>query len=673
LSLTPASVLLSLDDALRNDLLSRNNIDPTKEYLAGDFSGLGKLTREALEQDLNCIATLGTDYATQLLHDYLAKEGWTAENFAASGSTRDRAGALLCRNPEAFFEALAIWNGNRLRGRLDREQGFRLPELADFSFSPLSDAENEALTTLISQVVSDSYPAKVVSRIKVFERDSRGLSTSSSTVLQCDISIGDDPENIEVIEDGQETSVTISRLSRISVIIDPGAGTLFVGTELGKKKMHEALACVLVQALFDMETTPERLSPLRVYPEKCKAPVYFSYSVNDNIEMPRISELRYRLFGAPNTLVYSVRDEEPGSLIHDLDDVQKHAKRMRIWRAVIDFVFKPPGDHPPLRRSATLTEPSSVSFGRSFPEERIVMERVLTASGLIDPNFSWDSRARFSDVARLVTPHHAAELRQTWLPLTVLNLTDAGVLVQGAPHPRAWCSVCGETHGIRTVTSDEGKIHLVECPVDPCPATADHVDTLVLSIVGLLSWLGKIALASTGTPQQIGTDASRSWLLGRASHKGKGKPYDLILAIDVDRPQTTRDLNEFLLRQHTGGRGVILTLVDDPVQKGFPGDWRATPLHSVCDVTKSGLKFRGNRASAIAHGRSAKAVQKSDEDWDQIFALFEVMFPDGDQLQHFTVANQMIAAEPEVCDMTPRTLADQLFAKFPQRFAARAG
>lgn len=668
MSLTPKAVFCSLSDTFRNQLLNYRGIKPTDEISTGDFQLLSKKQRETLEQDLNCIATLGSDYAGQLVHQYLSDAGWGPEDLAATRSDRDRACALLCRFPDDFSTALAVWNSNRMRGRLDREQGFRLPDLKGYKFSPLTDDKLADLTALLSAVITKQFPAKIVTRVVVFERSAHGLPTRSKTVLQCDVSMGDDPETIGIIDNGIEANITIIRLSRISAIIDPEARTLFVGTKYQSKVLHKAIAKTLTSALFDIEAAPEQLRPLRVYPELCKSPVRFRFSTTDEIEAPRISELRYRLNGTPSSLQFSVREEDPGGDIHAHIDVQRHSHRMRIWRAAIDFVFKSKAGRPPLRRQITLTEPDGISFGGAFPDERLTIERVLSLNGLIDDRFDWQAGARFSNIARLVVAHHIAELRQTWQPLTVTTLQDEGILVQGQPHLRAWCRACGGTHEIERRQTDNGDDNVVLCPVKTCALMPDHVDTMVLCPDGLVKWLVAHAAEKNASPIQIGQPSDRAWLIGTAASRAKGKSFEIILAFDVDLPETAQALNDFLLSRHPEGPGLILTLTEAPVQKVFPNKWRAVPISAACEVTKNGLKFKASAAWSIAHGRSAPNKQKSAEDWDAIRSLFKQMYPGTGRLQPFTVANEMIAAKPDVCDMTPTSLASHLKSLAPERF-----
>ena len=492
------------------------------------------------------------------------------------------------------------------------------------------------------------------------------LTSDTAHVLQCDISLGEDPETIEIVDRGEETSIRISRLSRISMIIDPQGGTLFVGTTLGKQKLHEALAHCIVQVLFG-QMEPERLSPLRVIPERCNDAVTFAYSIRDGIRQPRISELRYRLYGAPSSLNFSVRDEDPESAIHDHPDVKRHSTRMRVWRAVIDFTFEYGGGDRPVRRTVTLSEPSTISFGKAFPEERVIIERVLTDSGLVDPAFDWNSRARFSDLARLVVPHHIAELRRSWLPATVNALANAGILRQGEPHPRAWCNICGETHEVHRQQSDESTEILVMCPHERRRLKADDVDTLVLCTEGLLNWLRQNAVDGHTVRSAIGS-TGQAWLLGPALKKSKTRAHQLILALDVDQAEVVRDLNEHLIRGPAVPEGLILTLADNPIQREFPNGWRTAPLHAVCDVSKTGLSYKINKAAAALKGRRPARTAKNGEDWDEIFAYFEKTYPGDEILQPYPVANAMIADQSDLCDVSVRTLVDRLKHRYPQRF-----
>lgn len=669
MTLTPDAVFRSLSQAFQHDLLALHAIQATEEIQSGNFSAIQRKPRRNLEHDLNCIATLGTDSADPIVHDFLSDAGWTPDDFNRTRSTRERACALLCRFPNDFTTALAIWNGNRLRGKIDREQGFRLPDLTGFIFLTPSQEQLDTLKAAIRIALIDTYPNKVVSRVTLFERAGRGLSTASDKVLQCDISMGEDPETIGIIEGGEETTITITRLATISVIIDTQARSLFVGTALKKKGLHTAIAAEVAKGVLGVEELLDPLKPLRVYPERCKSAVRFSYSSTDGIAMPRISGLQYRLNGTPATLQFSVREEDPEALIHSHPTVQDHARRMRVWRAVIDFEFKSSGDRPVLRRQVTLTEPSGISFGRAFPEERLVIEKVLVQSGLIDADFNWKEVARFSNISRLATPHHEAELNQSWQPLTISNLRDAGIIVPGGPHIRGWCRTCCETHEIERRETDDGYESYIHCPYDPCTLTSDHIDTLELSSEGLISWLCEHAAASDDALAPIGGLKTSVWFLGRAASSTRGKPYDLILAYDVDLAETANALNDFLLNRHVRGPGLILTLTEDPEHKVFPQGWRSTPLSSVCEVTKAGLRFRKRQAGAIVHGRPPEKKQRTDEDWDAILLLFREMYPGSAPLRAYTVANAMIEAEPDLCGMSAANLAPKLKSWAPDRFA----
>ena len=667
MAITPKSVFLSLSEQYRVALLDRQGIKSNPAIEVGDFSSLARGDRRNLELDLNLVATLGTEYANEVLHEQLNDAGWSRDQISRTQNQRDRACALLCEHPDHFTTALAIWNGNRLRGKLHREDGFKLPEIGDFVFEPHSDDEHEYLVELIQSVIEDSYPNYVVSKVRVFSRSSLGLPTESQNVIQCDISFGEDPETIEIVDGGVEQVLRISRLSRISIVVDVSARTLFVGTTLGKRKLHQGLAQVLVQNLFGVGAPPTKLAPVRVHPERCNRRIEFSFKHNDGIKRPRVTEIRYRLFGSSSNLVFSARCDDKNGEIFEHEDVRKLERRMRIWRAYIEFVFVHPERGTEIRRTIALTEPSTISFGRAFPDERMTIERVLASSGLIDPNFDWAGLAKLRDIARLLAPQHFSEIRASWVSTTIDALFAAGVLKQGPPHERAWCSLCGESHRILTKQTTDNIEDWIACPEELRLVKPEDLDTLQLSSDGLVSWLSK-SLAQDGEQPEVFPAGSNIWYVGKVPLKKASKQYEIILALDVDNPRTSSDLNSFLGERHLKSGGVILTLANSPIHQVFPRDWRVVPFHAVCDVKNGALKFYSSKLASARLGKAPPKKQKGQEDWEEVFALFLQLFPGDTVHQVYPVANAMIGSHPDICDVSVRSLVEKLAARFPDRF-----
>ena len=653
-------------------MLRRNGLTIDQDAVGGEFDDYKDEVNsvQRMETDLKLIAALGADYSSHILHEFLTEAGWTPNDFQRSRSRRDRAAYLMCNHQGLFDIALAMWNGNRLRARVEQENGFRLPEnLPAHEFETLTLSEESYLRGLLQSVMSEHYPGKEVSKVGVFERKSVGLPTGSETVIQCDISFGDDPEAIAILDQGEERTISISRLAKISAILDPQAGTIFVATtELKKKKLHAGIAQVITQVLYADSTIPQKLGAVRVFPEKCGEAIEFQYSVDDQLTEPRVTELDYRLFGAPNSLQFRVRHEDSSPKIHELRDVRRDVSRMRIWRAGIDFIFHYEDGAKPIKRHVTLIEPAGIKFAKAFPEERMIIERILQDAGLIDKSFRWSRVTRLNGLLRLATPQHLAELKDSWSTGTVSALIDAGILIQGPPHERAWCRRCGASHPVQALAfnGEEKRLQML-CPNGVRPVQSDELDTLIMSLDGLVSWLMREGSNDRHSQESIGRDGT-SFFLGRVSSENTAGLFQLIFCLDVDQAQASEDLNDFLLNRHADGPGMIVTLSSNPVHKNFPHGWKVVPFHKVVRLAKAGLVFDMRKASAVMSGRPIPKKQMSEEDWAEIDDLFECMFPGTEKLQKHTVAKAMIETEPDVCRTGQRNLANHLAKKFADRF-----
>jgi hypothetical protein len=633
---------------------------------------LAELTLSASQQRdfeelLNKVSVLGSDAVAFIVRSRLVDLGWTAGDFRQSCSARDRACSLLLRSKDDFEDVVAIYNGNRLWWRESQEHGFHLPDDA----GPLDDVgwpdgplgEDTRLYVLIKGVLDEVESGKQLVGISLNRRTSLGLQTASLEVIQCDISFGEDPVEVEINEDGCEGKLTLSFLSRIVVLIDPEAGTLFVGSEKQSKKLRTGLAMAFIQGLYDEGGEPVSLPAIGVFTEKLKTAPIFPTEQRDKLHSVRVSELCYRLLDAPSEIQRSIRSTSGGASIHEQPDIMAASGKLRVYRAKIEFLFKAASrKREPVKRTVTLSNPSGIAYGKAFPQQRLIINRVLGSAGLIDDLPDRGLSAGLQDLYRFRTPQHEAEIRSSWPEDVRVAVVNAGILVPGPAADSAWCDDCGHTHEIVSDEKSDAYIQLVRCPHEPRPVSEDEVRTIRLDTEGAVSWIA----GQLKTDQQKATPVCEvCWFLGSRQFQASRGEHGVFLTLDWHRSDTILAIGRFLETRKSLTRGAVITLGPEANPDNLGKDWITLPLDAVASLQDKSLRIETEALEAAILGRPIKQKHATPRQWQ---AFFDTYAKTKTGLGHYGEADRMLETYPELCPAKRDQLARELKKQFPDHF-----
>lgn len=670
MSISPASVYRSLTPDSKRILLAQC----LPALRTGDIpQELAELALSAsqqrdLEELLNKVSVLGSDAVAFIVRSRLVDLGWTEKDFRQSHSDRDRACSLLLTSKDAFEDVIAIYNGNRLWWRERQEHGFHLPKDA----GPLDEVdwpdglieEDTCLYSLIKGVLDEVESGKQLVRITLNRRTSLGLQTDSPEVIQCDISFGEDPVEVEINADGCEEKLTLSFLSRIVVLIDPNAGTLFVGSEKQSKKLRTGLAMAFIQGMFAEGGEPVSLPAIGVFPEKLRTRLVFPTEQRDKLDGVRVSGLWYRLLDAPSEIQRSIRSSSGDASIHDQPDIIADSGNLRIYRAQIEFLFKAASrKREPVKRTVTLNNPISIAYGKAFPQQRLIINRVLGHAGLIDDLPDPGISAGLQDLYRFRTPQHEAEVRSSWPEDLRLAIVKAGILVPGPAADSAWCDDCGHTHEIAIDEKSDAHVQLVRCPHEQRPVSEAAVRTLMLDSEGAVSWIA----GQLETDQQKATHVcDRCWFLGSRQFQTNRGEHGVFLTLDWQRSETILSIIRFLESRRSLTRGAVITLGPAANPGNLGKDWITLPLDAVAKLQDRGLIVDTEALEAAILGRPMKQKHATPQKWKRFFDTYEKTKTG---LGHYSEADRMLEIYPELCPGKREHVARALKKHFPGHFS----
>lgn len=668
MSFAPASVYRSLAPESRKNLIA--HCCPglmSGASLPDELTELGLTETQSnvVVEYLQKISLLGADEMGDVVRQMLAEGGWREEDFKASLSGRDRACALLALDAEAFEAAVRIFNGNRLWGREKRENGFRLPEFADMPDSgELPDGPLDTQTRLyclIEQVLGEVMAGQQLVEVTVLRRAGLGLPAVSPEILQCDIAVGADPVSVEINEDGAAQTLSLSFLSRIAVMMDAAGGALFVGCESQSGKLRRELAQVFLQALFGTGGAPVPLAPLRVDTEALRRRPDFVTQTADRLESVRVSQIWYRKGSEPFAIQRSLRSDSGAVCLYSLPELQSGADDLHIYRAAIEFLFKPAGrKREPVKRTVMLNGPGSIAYQKAFPGQRRAINRVLQQAGLLSGTGEPITRACLADLYRFRTPQHLAEVEASWPATQLEALRQAKILTDGPQAERAWCPECGQTHEIEDAVSEE---LIVLCPIERRPLQEDETRTLQLDWSGLARWLVTSAATDQTAPKDLG---AYSWFVGALTLGRKQGRYGLILMADSEDAASIRTINAYLDARPRLSQGVILTAGPAPHPAGFRKGWVLLPVAEVTGIEAGKLSLDPDAIEAAILGKRVRTRTGSKADlWTRFFETYQETRTG---LGHYPEADRMLQDHPGVCPAGRDQLARRLKQAFPEDF-----
>lgn len=628
-----------------------------------DLSAQAKLK---CDEVLQKIGVLGADENSDLVRHFLVEAGWGEAEFTGSVSSRDRACFLLDLSPDAFSDAITTYNGNRLFWRETRENGFKLPEayqgLREDCLAGAALDKTDVLFLQIKTVLERHFKGKDLVTVRFTRRTAFGISEVGQQVIQCDMSFGEDPVEVELANDGKETKQSLSFLSRIVAITDLNKGTLFIGCASQKTKFRTDLANVIAQGLLATDTPLGALLPIKVYPEKLTRKPIFATHLTDRLEHVGVSSISYRLFGASKEIVRTVRSSSDHVSIFDQADIKALKHKLWVYRAQIEFVFRSvDGRNVPLKRTVSLNEPAGLSYGRASPQHRLIINRVLEKSGLVDRSNVPETRRDLTSLFRFAVPQHQAEARLSLGGPCVDALVDLGILKLGSASDRAWCNMCGQTHSLRDKFGDDGFYYVTECPHGGEAIEAALMETFMLDVTTLGIWIRKSLKTDILVPDER---ALNTWFLGVAQTQVKKKQYGVILSMNPSQPEAMKACVDLVARNKIPP-GVIFSL--GLVEADFEqvGDWRVISLADVASFKQDQLVLTPSDVEAALFGRRSSSTAEKEAQWEAFFEMYEQTKTGGG---HYAEAGRMLQDYPKLCPAGRRQLANRLKAELPEDF-----
>ena len=671
MSITAGSVFKSLSPDARQALLSALVIPYDSEAgNAEDITGLelSKRQRAELEETLQKIALLGLEENANLLHVLLADAGWSADNFSQSISARDRACFLRVEDDTAFEYAIQCFNNSRLTSRESQESGFRLNGIElnfdDIAFDNTPLPKNHPLHIRLESALKTLLKGKELIAVRLSRRLDFYLDDPrDGHEIQCNLSFGDDPIGVEINVDGKEVKESFSFLSRIAALIDLNAQRLFIGCESQSNKLRVGLAKALVEHFCKDQVELQRLHPIKVFPDRLRSQPVFNIIHTDRLESVRVSSIWYRIYGASNNVTRNINVSGTADSLYDLADVQADRSKLRIYRGKIDFYFKPTdGKNEPIKRTIALNEPKTISYGRAFPEQRKIIDRILVEAGLMDQSDEPDPRTDIPSLARFKTPQLLSEARSSLGTDTIDALCRAGFLRPAPSADTAWCDACGQTHDVREEFLADGVVLRCDCINEQNIVQPEDTETVQLDIDVVLRTIIK-GLDCDQTVASALND--QTWFLGKSYAEDKRKPFGVMVSIDFNKKENYEAFLEQTWKMLDIDRGIVLSL--SQLERNAPlwQSWKQESLSVFLSIDEQVAAFRADKVKQYISGKPDKKARAKKQDWDEFFELYKRTRTG---LGHYEEADRMLRDYPEDCPAKRDRLAQRLKDEFPNHF-----
>lgn len=671
MGVTAGSVFNSLSPDARQALLGTlaipfdSSTDDTENIAQ---LGLSKRQRSELEENLQKIGVLGLEENANLLHVLLADAGWLPDDFSQSISGRDRACFLRVKDDAAFEYAIQCYNNSRLTGRESQESGFRLNgielnfEGVAFDNTPLP--KDHPLHMRLESALMTLLKGKELIAVRLSKRlDFELDDPRDGNEIQCNLSFGDDPIGVEINVDGNEVKESFSFLSRVAALIDLNAQRLFIGCESQSNKLRVGLANALVEHFCEDQVELQRLHPIKVFPDRLRSQPVFNINHTDRLESVRVSSIWYRTYGASNNVTRNINVSGNADSLYDLADVRADRSKLRIYRGKIDFYFKPTdGKNEPIKRTIALNEPKTISYGRAFPEQRKIIDRILVEAGLMDQSDEPDPRADIPFLARFKTPQLRSEARSSLGADTVDALYNAGFLKLGPNSDTAWCDLCGQTHDVREEFLADGVVLRCDCIHEQTIVQPEDTETVRLDIDVVLRTIIK-GLDCDQTVARALND--ETWFLGKSYAEDKRKPFGVIVTFDFNKKVNFEAFSEQTWKMTDLDRGIVLSLSQLESDARLWQSWKQESLSDFLSISEQVTAFRADKVKRYISGKPDKKARAKKRDWDEFFELYKRTQTG---LGHYEEAARMLRDYPAKCPSKRDRLALRLKDEFPDHF-----
>ena len=634
---------------------------PAPERL-GEISG-GSSQKHLLYDALEIILALGDENALEFVESALRELGWTSSKFKSSSGRHERAAQLFLSDDDQARRIARWWNGNALVRSNERSDGFETPDVEPNLAN--DTAREKRLKELIEATLADHFASPDVVELHVSTRPSPWPEDDRTDLIQIDIKRGGSPERVEIEEGGRCVWVSLNFVSTLVVLLDPGRGTIHVGSDNKKRELRADLARTVLQHFYGRSDTPAALSPLGVHPEKLKTKPDFGSEAGGLIVAARVSELWY-LRAPQYQFKAAVISDNFDHDIYQSTELNTDALNLEPYRSRIQFRFRSSkSGEPPARRTATLLHPNSVSFPHFTPAQQFAAEKFLIQQELIDPNYK---RAVQNSLAVLDSMNGAANALRLERSLGTRwrsALQKIKVLVPGPPSEHAFCASCLGEHPIEDAWTGSPPTTTMRCPIEEeVTVEASAVETFLFRPGQLAQWAAQALTAEA--PSESGWRGFM-WELGPICDDASGSKFRLCLALGLGRDGRLAEISQRLT--HTGGGpGLVLAFSDRFVGTKLDAGWRVALFTDVVNVNQGEMS---TSTSAVQRALSGEAAARNEqrrtrEDWEAVVAAYQGIRRPG--LSHYAAAQELRRISAAARKWGERRLADKVKAAFPHDF-----
>jgi hypothetical protein len=628
----------------------------------GDISGGGS-QKHLLYDALEIILALGDENALEFVESALRKLGWTSSQFRDSFGRHERAAQLFLSDEDQARQIARWWNGNALVRSNERSDGFETPDVEPNLAN--DEARERRLKELIEVTLKDHFASPDIVEFLVSTRPSPWPEDDRADLIQIDIKRGGGPERVEIEEGGRCVWVSLNFVSTLVVLLDPGRGTIHVGSENKKRELRADLARTVLQHFYGRSDTPAALSPLGVHPEKLRSKPDFGSDAGGLIVGARVSELWY-LRAPQYQFKAAVISDNFDHDIYRATELNTDDLNIEPYRARIQLRFRTgrPGE-PPARRTATLLHPNSVSFPHFTPAQQFAAEKFLIQQELIDPNYKRAVQNSLAVLDSMEGPANALRLERSLGSRWRSALQKIKALVPGPPSDHAFCASCLSEHTIEDAWTGTPPTTKMRCHIDEeVTVEASAVETLVLRLGPLARWTAQAL--TTEAPSESGWRGFM-WDFGPIREEASGSVFRICLAHGVGRDGRLAEISRRLAHSG-GGPGLVLSFSDKFVGTKLDAGWTVALFTDVVSLNQGELFTSASAAQRVLAGEAAEPHEqrRTKEDWAAVVAAYQGIRRPG--LGHYPAAKELHSISAAARKWGERRLADKLKESFPVDF-----
>lgn len=628
----------------------------------GEISGGGS-QKHLLYDALEIILALGDENALEFVESALRELGWTSSQFKNSFGRHERAAQLFLREEDQARQLARWWNGNALVRSNERSDGFETPDVEPDLAN--DEARAKRLQDLIEATLADHFASPDIVEFHVSTRPSPWPEDDRADLIQIDVKRGGGPERVEIEEGGRCVWVSLNFVSTLVVLLDPGRGTIHVGSDNKKRELRADLARTVLQHFYGRSDTPAALSPLGVHPEKLKIRPDFGSEAGGLIVGTRVSELWY--MRAPQyQFKAAVISDNSDHDIYRATELNTDALNIEPYRARIQFRFRTgrPGE-PPARRTATLLHPNSVSFPHFTPAQEFAAEKFLIQQQLIDPNYKRAVQNSLAVLDSMDGAANALRLERSLGSRWRSALQKIKVLVPGPPSDHAFCASCLSEHLVEDAWTGVPPTTTMRCPVEEeVTVEASAVETLLFRPGQLARWAAQALTAET--PSESGWRGFM-WDFGPIRTEGPDAGFRVCLAHGLGRDGRLAEISQRLAHAG-GGPGLVLSFSDKFVDTKLNGGWTVALFTDVVSLNQGEMSTSAEAMRRVLTGDAATRHEqrRTNEDWEAVVAAYQGIRRPG--LGHYAAAKELQKISAAARKWGQRRLADKLNESFPGDF-----